>query len=161
MLEGTSVPQRNDTDLAWLEASDATASTAGLLVTVPNTGRGGAAWFIDRKLPVYVAPGAATPMAATLANWNKPRTAQTVLARPQWVRAGGDSVWIEPIDYPDLAGSLVAYVPSLRWVYSGAAASPLNVDVLVARIRERGWAVDRIGSARALVQPIPARTASR
>jgi hypothetical protein len=68
---------------------------------------------------------------------------------------------VESIDYPDLAGSLVAYVPSLRWVYSGAATSPLTVDMLVARIRERGWPVDRIGSLRAVVQPLPARTASR
>jgi hypothetical protein len=161
MLEGTAVPRRNDTDLAWLRGSDATASAAGLLVTVPNVGRGGAAWFVEHKLPVYVAPGAAAPIAATLANWSQPRTAQTVLAKAQWVRVGGDSLWIEPIDYPDLAGSVVAYVPSLKWVYSGAAASPLNVDVLVARIRERGWAVDRYGSIRGIVQPLPARTASR
>ena len=161
MLEGTAVPKRNETDLAWLEATDATPTLAGLLVTVPNTGRGGAAWFVERKLPVYVAPGAATSMSATLANWNQSRTASTVIAKPQWIRVGGDSLWVEAIDYPDLAGSLVAYVPTLKWVYSGAAASPLNVDVLIARIRERGWAVDRLGSARALVQPMPARTASR
>jgi len=61
-------------------------------------------------------------------------------------------------DYP---GALVAYVPSLRWVYSGPAATPLYFDMVVARIRDRGWAVDRIGSVRSLTQPIPARTASR
>jgi hypothetical protein len=161
MLEGTTVPQRNDTDLAWLDGLDASATPGGLLVTVPNTGRGGAVWFVKRKLPVYVAPGEATPMAVTLENWNQPRAAQTVLAKPQWIRVGGDSLWVEPIDYPDLAGSLVAYVPSLKWVYSGAAVTALNVDLLVARIRERGWAVERIGSVRGVVQPLPARTASR
>jgi hypothetical protein len=154
MLESSSVPQRNETDLAWLRGSDPAATPAALLVTVPNTGRGGAAWFAKRKMPIYVTPGASAAMSVALANWKQPRTAQTVLSKPQWLHVGGDSLWVETIDYPDLPGSLVAYVPSLEWVYSGAAASPLNIDVLVARIRERGWRATRIGSARALVQPL-------
>jgi hypothetical protein len=154
MLESSSVPQRNETDLAWLRGSDPAATPAALLVTVPNTGRGGAAWFAERKMPIYVTPGASAAMSVALANWKQPRTVQTVLSKPQWLHVGGDSLWVETIDYPDLPGSLVAYVPSLEWVYSGAAASPLNIDVLVARIRERGWRATRIGSARALVQPL-------
>ena len=161
LLEGPNVPQRNETDLAWLRGAEPGATPAALLVTVSNVGRGGAAWFAERKMPVYVTPGAATSMAIALENWKQPRSAQTVLGKPQWLRVGGDSLWVEPIDYPDLPGSLVAYVPSLKWVYSGAAASPLNIDLLVARIRQRGWSVDRMGSARTLIQPIPARTASR
>jgi hypothetical protein len=147
--------------MQWLKTADPGSSVAGLLVTGPNTGRGGAAWFTQRKLPVYITPGAATAMSATLANWKQPPTATTVLAKPQWLRMGGDSVWVETIDLPDYPGALVAYVPSLRWVYSGAAATPLYFDLIVARIRERGWAADRIGSVRSLSQPIPARTASR
>lgn len=161
MLEGTAVPQRNESDVRWLAAADPGSSVAGLMVTTPNTGRGGAAWFVGRGLPVYVAPGAATAMAATLTNWKQPRSAATVLAKPRWLKLDGDSVWVEPIDYPDGHGSLVAYVPSMRWVYSGMAAAPQNFDLLVARIRERGWTVDRVGSVRSLTQPVPARTASR
>jgi len=161
LLEGTGVPQRNETDLQWLASADAGSSVAGLLITVPNAGRGGAAWFASHTLPVYVAPGAASATAATLANWKQPRTAATVVTKPQWLRIGGDSLWLETIDYPDYAGALVAYVPSMRWVYSGLAASPLNLDLLAARIHERGWTVDRIGSARSLEQPVPGRTASR
>jgi hypothetical protein len=161
LLEGTGVPQRNETDLQWLTSADVGSSVAGLLITVPNAGRGGAAWFASHKLPVYVAPGAARATAATLANWKQPRTAATVVTKPQWLRIGADSLWLERIDYPDYAGALVAYVPSMRWVYSGLAASPLNLDLLAARIRERGWTVDRIGSARSLTQPVPGRTASR
>jgi hypothetical protein len=160
-LEGASVPKRSSTDLRWLESADPGSTVAGLLVTAPNTGRGGATWFTERKLPVYVTPGAVAAMNATLDNWKEPRTAITVVSKPQWLRIGGDSVWVEPIDLPDYPGALVAYVPSLRWAYSGFAATPLYVDMVVARIRERGWAVDRIGSIRGLIQPIPARTASR
>jgi len=161
LLEGTSVPQRNETDVQWLKTADPGSTVAGLLITVPNVGRGGAAWFTERKLPVYVAPGAAAPMAATLTNWKQPRSAATVISKAQWLRVGGDSLWVETMDFPDLPGSLIAYVPSMRWVYAGVAASPLNFDLLVNRIRERGWTVDRIGSVRTLTQPVPARTASR
>ena len=100
-------------------------------------------------------------MSATLENWKQPRSEAKVVSKPQWLRIGGDSAWVEPIDLPDYPGALVAYVPSLRWAYSGPAATPLYFDIVVARIRERGWAVDRVGSIRSLVQPIPARTASR
>jgi len=160
-LEGASVPQRHETDVQWLRGVDPGSSVGGLLVTGPNTGRGGAAWFTERKLPVYVTPGASLAMSATLANWKQPRTSATVVSKPQWLRLGGDSIWVEPIDLPDYPGALVAWVPSLRWVYSGPAASPLYFDIIVARVRERGWAADRIGSVRSLVQPLPARTASR
>jgi len=160
-LEGASVPQRSETDVRWLESADPGSTVGGLLVTAPNTGRGGSAWFTQRKLPVYVTPGAVSAMSASLGNWKQPPSAAKVVSKPQWLRIGGDSVWVEPIDLPDYPGALVAYVPSLRWAYSGPAATPLYFDLVVARIRERGWAVDRIGSIRSLIQPIPARTASR
>jgi hypothetical protein len=161
LLEGTSVPQRNETDAQWLRSADPGSSIGGLLITLPNTGRGGALWFADKKLPVYVAPGSASAMKATLANWKRPATVATVVSKPQWIHLGGDSLWVESMDFPDLPGALVAYVPSLKWVYAGVAASPLDFDLLVSRIRERGWTADRIGSVRTLAQPIPGRTASR
>ena len=84
-----------------------------------------------------------------------------MIAKPQWIRLGGDSLWVESIDYPDAPGSLIAYIPSMRWVYSGMAATPMAFDMLVQRVRDRGWAVDRVGTLRSLTQPLPARTASR
>jgi hypothetical protein len=161
MLEGTAVPQRNDTDLQWLSQAEPGATIGGLLVTVPNLGRGGAAWFLEKKLPVYIAPGASAAMTATMKNWKQSPAALTVLAKPQWLRVGGDSLWVETMDFPDFPGATIAYVPSMRWAYSAMAASPLLFDMVVAHIRQRGWNVDRIGSLRTLTQPIPARTASR
>jgi hypothetical protein len=62
----------------------------------------------------------------------------------------GDSLWLEPIDLPDAPGTLVAYVPSLEWIYSASAANPLHLDMILARARARGWRVSRFGSARAV-----------
>jgi hypothetical protein len=161
LLEGTAVPQRNDTDMQWLKSADPGSAVAGLLITTPTGGCGGAAWFASHKLPVYVAPGAGTATMIMMVNWKQPRSAATVVAKPQWLRIGGDSVWVESIDYPDYPGALIAYVPSMRWVYSGMAGTPIYLDVVAARIRERAWAVDRVGSVRSLTLPLPGRTASR
>lgn len=160
-LEGAIAPRRNETDARWLAGADPASSIAGVIVTIPNGGLGGAAWLAQRKLPVYVAPGAAAAIHATLANWKQPRAAATVLAKPRWLRIGSDSAWVETIDYPDAPGALVAYVPSLRWVYSGMAFTPVNLDLLMARVRDRGWTVERAGSFRAVTVPVPGRAASR
>lgn len=160
-LEGPAVPQQQERDARWLAGAEAGASIGGLLLTVPNTGRGGASWFIDRKLPVFIAPGSATSMARTLVNWKQPATAATVISKSQWLRIGGDSLWVESIDYPDYPRALVAYVPSMRWVYSAMAATPLNLSLLAARVAERGWKVDRVGSARSLSDPFPAPVPAR
>ena len=78
------------------------------------------------------------------------------------MRVGGDSLWLEPMDLPDLPGALVAYAPSLEWVYSAAAANPLQLDLILARAREKGWRVSRFGSARGATSPLPpARQLSR
>jgi hypothetical protein len=52
------------------------------------------------------------------------------------------------------------YAPTLKWAYAGLLATPLDMDAVTTRIRERGWTVERIGSRRGIAQPVPARTAS-
>jgi hypothetical protein len=60
------------------------------------------------------------------------------------------------MDLPDAPGALVAYVPSLEWVYTGTA-NPLHLDLVLARARARGWRVTRVGSARGLTTPVNGR----
>jgi hypothetical protein len=160
-LEGAIAPQQNDTDARWLTGAAPGSSPAGAIMTVPNSGRGGAAWVAERKLSAYVAPGAEAAVRATLANWKQPSSRITVVSKGRWITIERDSLWVEPIDYPDAPGALVAYLPSARWVYSGAAASPLNFDLMMARVRDRGWTVERYGSLRGVSIPAPGRTASR
>jgi len=77
----------------------------------------------------------------------------TAVTEGQWLRVGGDSLRLESIDLPDAPGVLVAYAPSLAWLYSAAAANPLYLERLLAHARARGWRVSRVGSARGVLAP--------
>lgn len=160
-LEGAVAPRQNETDASWLSHAVSGSAPGGSIMTVVNSGRGGAAWLAEHKLPIYVSQGGEVALRATLENWKRSPSTIIVVSHGQWLAMGGDSIWVEPIDYPDAPGAMVAYLPSARWVYSGMAASPLNLDVMMARVRERGWAVERYGSLRGVSIPAPGRTASR
>lgn len=160
-LEGAIAPQQNETDARWLSQAVPGSSPGGSIMTVVNSARGGAAWLADRGLPMYVAPGGEVALRAGLANWKQPPSTLTVVSQGRWLAMDGDSLWVEPIDYPDAPGALIAWLPSARWVYSGMAASPLNFELMMARVRERGWVVERYGSLRGVSIPAPGRTASR
>jgi hypothetical protein len=133
---------------AWLEKSGADSRIAGALVTTPAAGNGGAAWLASRHTPIHVAPGAAPLIDAVLRGSSAPAGGVTTVSRGRWLRVSGDSLWLEPIDLPDAPGSLIAYAPSLEWMYSAAAANPLYLDIMLAHARANGWHVSRYGSAR-------------
>jgi hypothetical protein len=155
LLEGGQAPLITERAVRWLEATG-TGPVGGTLVTGPSAGNGGLAWLAQRKLPMRVAPGARAFVANILRNHQVPVTAATTITRGQWIHAGGDSLWVEPIDYPDAQGALYLYSPSLRWAYSSLATGPLQMQYLQARLKARGWQVDRIGSARGVAIPVPA-----
>jgi hypothetical protein len=122
------------------------------------------AWLASHRVLVEVAPGAAPFVDAVLRGHSIAAGGHAPVMRGRWLRVGGDSLWLEPIDFPDAPGALIAYVPSLEWVYSGLAANPLNLDLVLARAKERGWRASRVGTARAVAAPLaPARgpTAAR
>jgi hypothetical protein len=158
-LEGSLVPARVDTDLQWLRARDPDAAFGALVVTTPGAVRGGVTWFVKHRVAVYVGSGARRGTEVVLRNWNASPAAVNVVDRGRWLSFDGDSLWIEPIDYPGSPRGLVVWVPSLRWVYQPMAIAPLQLGLLMEHVRKRGWPVERIGTARSLVGPAPAPTA--
>jgi hypothetical protein len=154
VLQPGTAPEKMERDAAWLARSDPGTQVGGALVSPANSpGFGGLVWLATKGLPIYVAPGATRSVDAILRDWGATSTA-TAIARGRWLRIDGDSMWVEPIELPDAPGSLVAYVPSLRWVYCTSAAAPLHLDLVMARAKERGWIVERVGSARSVVMPL-------
>jgi hypothetical protein len=136
-------------------ARPAGAPLAGAVLTETAPDHGGAAWLARRGVRLYAAPGAAAAVAVVLRNHGVPASAAgaATVGTGRWLRADGDSLWLEPLDLPDAPGALVAWVPSLRWVYGAAGGSRLGRDLLLEHARARGWVVDQVGSPRAMWTP--------
>lgn len=138
----------------WLRSrAPDTRVTAGL-VTHPGAAGGGAAWLASEHRNAYVAPAAVRSVQASTRD-NAQSDAYVVgVYQGRWLRISGDSLWAEPIDLADAPGSLLVYVPSLRWVYSFAMTSPADRELILRRVQERGWLVSRIGSPGNMAAPV-------
>ncbi|HEU4699220.1 MAG TPA: hypothetical protein VFS40_08570 [Gemmatimonadales bacterium] len=154
LLETGQAPLVAERATQWLAEHDGGARVAGAVVTATAATNGGVVWLAERKLPVHAAPGAQPILATILRHHRQPATAFTAVARGQWLRVGGDSLWLEPLDLPDAPGAMLVYVPSLQWAYSALAASPLHTQYVLGRLRARGWAVERLGSMRGVTAPV-------
>ena len=155
LLEAGQAPLTAERAAAWLAQADSGATVAAAYVTTPTGNNGGAAWLAAQKIPVHAGPGAMPFLSRLLRNRRELPTAASPVTRAQWRQVDGDSIWVEPIDFPDAQGSLLLYVPSLRWAYSGMAAAPLQVEYLMRRLRDRGFVVERYGSLRGLTTAVP------
>lgn len=154
LLEGSSVPQRSAAEDAWLRTRGP-HGLAALLITLPGPTRGNIGWFVDQRLPVYLGAGAERGAAIVLSNW-KVRGKVLPVTRGRWLRSGSDSLWVEPFDVPGADRGLVAWVPSLKWVYHALALDPVVRARILSLARERGWAVERLGHGRTPVTPLAA-----
>jgi hypothetical protein len=146
LVEPGNLPLNAERAARWLQSRDGGHTIGGVLTTdLPS---GGAAWLAKEGMPVYAAPAIALGGAASLRNFGVPTNTLHVVTRGEWLRIGGDSVWAEPIDFPNVAGALLIYAPSIRWAYSSAITSAVEVAIAKARLQRRGWAVDRTGGPR-------------
>ncbi|HXE57367.1 MAG TPA: hypothetical protein VNK43_05160 [Gemmatimonadales bacterium] len=161
LLEAGQAPLSAERAVEWLRRNEPGAKVGGAIVTLVATGNGGAAWLAGERVPLHLAPGARPFVRTVLRNHRRPEAAATAVTKAGWLRVSGDSLWLEPIDLPDAPGALLVYAPSLRWVYSATAFMPLHAEYLRARMRERGWPVERIGSMRNVSAPVPPQSASR
>ncbi len=151
LLEGGQAPVSAERASAWLAKAGNGAHVTAAVVTSPSTGSGGVAWLVRHGVVVHTAPGAAPFMQAVLRGHSVSGMQPRVESAGRWFMVGGDSVRVEPIDLADAPGAMVVYVPSLKWVYSALAASPLHLDRIRALVHDRGWDATRVGSARSIL----------
>ena len=145
----------------WLARQAPEAQVGAAVVTNTGTSNGGVGWLSAHRIAVHVAPGAQLPVRTVLAGAgggdDRPSSV-AVVRRPQWLRVGSDSLWLEPVDLPDAPGAMMVYSPTLRWLYSaagvGRAVTQVEQDALVARLGERGLGVEWIGNVRTLRAPL-------
>lgn len=159
LLEPGNLPLNAERAASWLASNDAGSKVAGAIMgtTFPS---GGASWVARQGLPVYVAQPGARGDSASLKNYGAPLSALHAVTRGQWIKFPGavrDSLWVEPVDVPNLQGALLLYSPRLHWAYSSAIGEPAQLRMVAKRLRARGWPVDVVGSPRAPegVKPVP------
>jgi hypothetical protein len=151
LLEPGNLPLNAARAASWLASNDSGSKVIGAVLgtALPS---GGASWVSRKGLPIYVAQPGAKGDSASLENYGAPLSTLHVVARGQWIkfqRAARDSLWVEPIDVPNLQGALLLYSPSLRWAYSSAIGEPAQLRMVADRLRKRGWTVDIVGYPRA------------
>ena len=151
LLEPGNLPLNAARAASWLASNDAGSKVIGAVMgtALPS---GGASWVSRKGLPIYVTQPGAKGDSASLENYGAPLSTLHVVARGQWIkfqRAARDSLWVEPIDVPNLQGALLLYSPSLRWAYSSAIGEPAQLTMVANRLRKRGWTVDIVGYPRA------------
>ncbi|MDB4917815.1 MAG: putative peptidase [Gemmatimonadetes bacterium] len=156
LLEGGSAPISIERASAWLKGNDASTQVAAALLTLSGAGSGGAGWLTSQRVPLFAARGAMRSVAHSLNGYHASSQGLSEVKSGRWLKVDGDSLWMEPIDLPDAPGSLLVYVPSLEWIYTGMAVGALQLDIALARARAKGWKVTRTGSLRAIATPLPA-----
>ena len=160
LIEAGTAPLTIERSAAFLRRVDPSSPIEAALVTAP-TGAGGVAWLTRQSISTWVTDAAAPFAEAALRGWPKGSTRLRAANGAHWLRVGSDSLRAETIDLPDYPGATVVYVPSRRWAYAWPAG-PAQMNYVLAHIRERGWHVDRVGSARSFIgMPIATGTASR
>lgn len=151
LLEPGNLPLNAERAASWLAANDSGRKVVGAILGTAFPS-GGASWVAKQGLPLYVSLAGAAGDSASLRDFGAPLGALHPVTRGQWITVMGaarDSVWIEPIDVPNLQHALLVYVPSLRWAYSTAISEPAQFTSVAERLRARGWVVDVVGSPRA------------
>ena len=159
LLEAGQAPFVAERAAEWLARADPGSTIVAALVTVPAAASGGVAWLAKRRIPLHASPGARPFVDEMLRNHGMaapPGAAVSTVSAGRWLRVGRDSLWMEPIDLPNNRGTLLVYVPSLRWAYAAMMNGPLELERVMARARERGWTVERLGARRGMTLPVPA-----
>ena len=160
LIEAGTAPLTIERSVNFLRRADPSVGVDAALITAP-TGAGGVAWLTRQSIATWVTDAAAPFADAALRGWPKGSTRLRIASGQRWIRVGNDSLRVETIDLPDYPGATVVYVPSLRWAYSWPAG-PTQMDYVLAHLRERGWHVDRVGSARSFIgRPLATGTAAR
>ena len=150
LLEAGQAPLNTRRALEWL-AEHTTHPVGGVVLAAAAAGflpHGGLPEALDRGLPVVVGPGAARLAAATLRGHGRTGQPLDVATTGRWLRVGGDSVRVEPLDLPDVRGALVVWSPTRRWLWAPDVTTPLDLSVVRAFAEKQGWPVERWGSLR-------------
>jgi hypothetical protein len=128
----------------------------GAVVVAARAGNGGVVQLVRDNLPVHTSAAAEPFIRVMLENAGLPFRGVNVISTGRWIGSGDARVRLEPVDLPDVPGSLVLYAPALEWLYAPDAITDLDARIALDLARRNGWTVTRFGSARSLSVRPPA-----
>lgn len=149
LLEAGHAPLSLERGREALARSGVPAPT-GALVVGARPGNGGVVSLVREGIPVWTSRAAAPFLDVMLANEGVPARNVTVVAEGTWVELGGARVRLEPVDLPDVHGSLLLWSPTLRWLWAPDAITPLDLSFVRAAAAAHGWDVRAVGTPRGL-----------
>lgn len=153
LLETGQAPLSLTRAMDWM-AANLPGPTAFAIAGSVGTGNGGVAVAAERDLPVYVGSGALPFVRRVLRNHGRSEAGIRVPMADAWLRVGTDSLRVERLDLPNARGSIIAWAPSLRWVWAPDAASALDLQLIRERVEAEGWPAEWLGSRRGLRAPL-------
>lgn len=152
LLEAGHAPlsfERGSAALADAGVSDLEAA----IVAAARPGNGGVATLVEAGVPVYTSVAAAPFVDAVLRGAAVRARGVTVVREPTELRRGGRLLRLEPVDLPDVPGSLVVWAPDDGVLYAPDALTPLDVRMVRALAGARGWSVRQLWTARGPERP--------
>lgn len=151
LLEAGHAPLSLERGRAALAAEGAVKHAAAV-VAAARPGNGGVASLVEEGVPVYTSAAAEPFLEAVLAGAGVARRGVTVVREGRWLELPGGRLRLEPVDLPDVPGSLLVYAPDLRWVWAPDAVTPLDVRLVLERAEALGWPVSTMGTPRGMGQ---------
>lgn len=121
---------------------------AAALVVAARAGNGGVVSLVEEGVPVYTSAAAEPFLEVMLRNAGLAPGGFEVVREDRWLEVDGVRIRLEPVDLPDVPGSLMIHVPDLAWLYAPDAVTPLDRRIVLHRAAALGWTVSRIGTAR-------------
>jgi len=136
-------PLITDRAIARLRKAELPVAVA-IAGTMSVGGAGGAPAMSRAGIPLLAAATARPFLSMMFAHQGVPLRGITWISQGGWHAVAGDTLWIEPIDLPDVEGGVIVWDPQLKWMYAGDGPGPAQIRAALRRAAERGWPVDRM-----------------
>lgn len=124
------------------------APIRAVVVGNASTGNGGLVAALEQGLPVWVTAASEPFARQVLRGAGHAAAGLRRVGAGTVLGSGGDRVMLEPLDLPNVPGSMMLFQPRIGWLYLPDAESALDVAVGQERARALGWVVSAVGTAR-------------
>ena len=152
MLNAGQAPYNYDQAVDAL-AGGGVEELTGVLVAEARGGNGGVVRAAQQRRALFVSRSAEPFVRTILRNAGASQATVDVVSTGRTLGRGVERVVLEPIDLPDVPGSLLLFKPSIGWLYVPEGTDPLHLRMARERARALGWNVEVVGGPRGLWNP--------